>query len=80
MSRVTRLASYARHRRAAAGTPRATQYPAGVDLQGWVRGWLGDQLGERIAGIVADRGRIVQETIGVEFLATVDPAPLFRLG
>jgi hypothetical protein len=63
-----------------AGTPRATPYPAGVELQGWLRGWLGGQLGERIAGIVADGGRIVQETIGVEFLATIDPAPLFRLG
>jgi hypothetical protein len=61
----------------AAGTPRTTTRHAADDLQEWIQQWLGGTLGQKIARIVADGGRIVQETIGVELLATIDPARLF---
>jgi hypothetical protein len=44
-----------------------------------VRSWLGGTLGWRVAEIVTSGDRIVQETIGVDLLNTIDPARLLRL-
>jgi hypothetical protein len=59
------------------GVPRTTLRSAGDDLTQWTQNWLGGTLGQRISRIVASGGRIVQETIGVEMLSTIDPAWLF---
>ncbi len=62
----------------AAGVPRTTTHAADAELQQWIQAWLTGPLGDGIARLVADGGRIVQETIGVEFLGTSDLAWLFR--
>jgi hypothetical protein len=59
------------------GIPRTTPRSAGDDLAQWTQNWLGGTLGQKVSRIVASGGRIVQETIGVELLATIDPARLF---
>ncbi len=59
------------------GVPRAVKRHKVGDLGQWTQGWLGGTLGIEIARLIADGGRIVQETVGVELLATVDTAPLF---
>lgn len=61
-----------------AGTIRSTANRAAEELQRWTRDWLGGTLG-RVAGeIIADGGRIVQETVGVELLNTIDAAQLLE--
>jgi hypothetical protein len=57
-----------------AGTARSTLNRAAEDLCQWIRSWLGGTLGWRVAEIVTSGNRIVQETIGVELLNTIDPA------
>lgn len=62
-----------------AGLPRAVTPQKAGDLEKWTQDWLGGTLGMEIARLVADGNRIVQETIGVELLATLDTAQLFAL-
>jgi hypothetical protein len=61
-----------------AGTPRPTRHRADDDLTRWTRGWLPDELGEDVVRLIAAGGRVVQETVGVELLATMDPLRLFE--
>lgn len=65
----------------AAGAIRPTvTRPADADLQHWTRGWLGGALGHQAAKIIVGGGRVVQETVGVELLSSMDdPARLFEL-
>lgn len=59
-----------------AGVPRQTAKRAPDDLGLWTREWLGGDLGRRTAGFIAEGQRIVQETVGVEHLASMDVARL----
>jgi Uncharacterized protein conserved in bacteria C-term(DUF2220) len=52
------------------GHVRATPHQAGNQTQEWTIEWLGRPLGARVAAVIADGGRIVQEEIGVERLST----------
>ncbi len=61
------------------GVPRAVTRQKAGDPGQWTQDWLGGTLGMEIARLIADGSRIVQETIGVELLATIDTAPLFAL-
>jgi hypothetical protein len=61
------------------GLPRAVARQKAGDLGQWTQDRLGGTLGMDIVQLIADRKRIVQETIGVELLATVDTALLFAL-
>jgi Wadjet protein JetD, C-terminal len=58
------------------GTIRTTANRAGDDLRRWTRDWLGGTLGRVAAEIIAGGGRIVQETVGVELLNTIDGTQL----
>jgi Uncharacterized protein conserved in bacteria C-term(DUF2220) len=62
-----------------AGTPRTIARQTAGDLEQWTQDWLGGTLGLKISRLIADGCRIVQETIGVELLATIDTALLFAL-
>lgn len=55
-----------------AGTIRTTANRAAEELQRWTRDWFGGTLGRVTAEIIADGGRIVQETVGVELLNSVE--------
>ena len=61
-----------------AGTIRTTANRAAEELQRWTRDWLGGTLGRVAADIIADGGRIVQETVGVELLNKIEPAQLLE--
>ena len=61
-----------------AGTIRTTPNRAAEDLRRWTRDWLGGAIGRVAAETIADGGRIVQETVGVELLDTIDAARLFE--
>jgi hypothetical protein len=58
------------------GTACTTTNRAPDDLRHWTQTWLGGGLGQDASEIVAGGGRIVQETIGVELLNTINPAGL----
>jgi hypothetical protein len=60
-----------------AGVPGAIARQKTGDLEQWTQEWLGGALGMEIARLISDGSRIVQETVGVELLSTVDTAPLF---
>jgi hypothetical protein len=60
------------------GVIRTTANRAAEELQRWTRDWLGGTLGRVAADIIADGGRIVQETIGVELLNSYDSARLLQ--
>jgi hypothetical protein len=59
-----------------AGSECTTANRAPDDLRWWTQTWLGGTLGQEVGEIVAGGGRIVQETIGVELLDTIDPVRL----
>jgi hypothetical protein len=59
-----------------AGAIRTTANPAAEELQRWTRDWLGGELGPAAAEIISKGGRIVQETVGVELLESMDGGPL----
>jgi hypothetical protein len=59
-----------------AGAPRTTANRAPDELRWWTQDWLGGTLGQEVGEIVADGSRIVQETIGMELLNTIDPVRL----
>lgn len=59
-----------------AGKRRPTPHLADENLGKWIREWLPGTLGGGVADLVAQGGRIVQETVGVEMVATRDPMRL----
>lgn len=58
-----------------AGSPRQGK-PPDASLSQWIVRWIGEPLGHELVTVLAGKGKIVQETVGVELLATQGTARL----
>jgi hypothetical protein len=59
-----------------AGSVRPGTKPAQDALSQWIIDWIGEPLGRKLVTVLAGKGKIVQETVGVELLATQDATRL----
>lgn len=53
----------------ARGSVRQGKKAVDEPLSKWIVDWLGEGLGRKVVAVLADKGKIVQETVGVELLA-----------